>query len=335
VSSPLDIEHDLWAEVARHDAARPRSRQVKLGCSEIGGCRRYAGYRLHGVARTDPPGEKRAAALGTWIHKGVQAVMVQAFDAFDEVAVETPDLLSSSDLYFPDGVVEDDKTCDDMMLPGYMEHGPPRRHWWQVMKYADLIRQGLFASTETRLAGPQLVTDVRIRYIGRSRGGEHVVQEPFDPDVVAEADAWLEEVKSYADPDGLPQDEPGPGISYICDSCPFATRCWGPERADGRRRQANMVRDDADVRAALEEYAAARAVESEAKRRKARARALLDAAQPGTYGPWYLGWSGVGKEPRQVDDVEAMRARLAELGEPIPVKELPPPNPSIVVNAAE
>lgn len=42
------------------DRSRPRSRQRELGWSELGGCRRRAGYRLAGVEPTNPGGDRKS-----------------------------------------------------------------------------------------------------------------------------------------------------------------------------------------------------------------------------------------------------------------------------------
>src|SRR6476646_9461433 len=56
------------------DARRPRSKQEEIGMSDLGGCRRRAGYRLLGVKPTNTSSSVQAV-MGTSIHAAVQAIL--------------------------------------------------------------------------------------------------------------------------------------------------------------------------------------------------------------------------------------------------------------------
>ena len=56
--------------VRDHDASRPRSLQVAVGWSEVGGCRAQLGYRLDGTwpsDETDTWGAQRGTAIHAYL----------------------------------------------------------------------------------------------------------------------------------------------------------------------------------------------------------------------------------------------------------------------------
>jgi hypothetical protein len=61
----------VWEAAHETDAARPRSRQTRLGASDTV-CQRRAAYILAGTTPTDDA-DKRTAILGTYIHEGLLA----------------------------------------------------------------------------------------------------------------------------------------------------------------------------------------------------------------------------------------------------------------------
>jgi len=289
---------------------------------------------VHGTRPTDDPGDKRMAILGTWIHAGYLGVMRREYGGVTEIRLATDRLQSSADVYYPsEFIVEDGKTVG-WSLDRMRIYGPRVPQLFQVHIYGDLLRRGLFGPSERRLAGPQPVTDVRVRFICRADGDEHIDQRPYDPEITALAWAWLDSVLATEKPEDAPRDLPGPGLSTICDSCPFRSKCW-PEQA-GKAPQSVLVRDDADVQTALEEYERARLAEAEAKAAKALARAKLDASEPGVYGHLSLGWSGgkPGGEPGTEPDVDEMVALMEAAGLPVPKRAKRAKAPSIVVKRA-
>ena len=73
-----------------------------------------------------------------------------------------------------------------------------------------------------------------------------------------------------------------------------------------------MVKDE-DVHRQLDIYHRASRIEASAKARKAQARARLDAAEPGTYGPYTLSWRG-GRPTKRVTDEQALVLALIRAG---------------------
>lgn len=339
------------------DGRRRRSRQVKMGPSSVGGCRRKAGYELAGVPRTDFP-DKMAAVVGTWLHAGALKALQVEYGALLEVAVEDDELRGSADAVYLDverlvqlrgeqvWVDEQDGptflgvrvgrqlvrpaeqcTVEDIKSRGYwsfetaLEQGPRLGELYQVHLYADLLRKGRQKRRKVLAGlGEIPVERVRLRYVSRDSGREHVWEQDYDPAITQAARDWVREVRDVAlgigGPEDLPRDEDGPGLSAICDGCPFLTQCWGPERPDGRMRQASLVVDDAMLADALEQYDQLRVAEKELKRLRALNRAMLDASEPAQYGAWLLGWSE--RPGNQRADLAAIRADYALMGREVP-----------------
>lgn len=336
------------------DNRRRRSRQAKMGPSSVGGCRRKAGYEVAGMAKTDFP-DKMAAVVGTWLHAGALKALQVEYGAVIEVAVEDEDLRGSADAVYLDAerllrlqgqevwsggelvgvrigrqliraaeqcTVEDIKTRGYWGFESVQEYGPPLRELFQTHLYADLLRRGRLKRRKA-LAGLREVPveRVRLRYVSRDSGKEWVWEQDYDPQITEAAKAWVAEVRSAAlgfeGPESLPRDEDGPGLSVLCDGCPFLTRCWGPPREDGRMQQANLVVDDAMLQDALEQYLQLREAEKEVKRLRALNRAMLDAAEPAQYGSLVLSWSE--RVGNQRADLEAIRADYALLGREVPM----------------
>lgn len=126
----------------RADWERPRSKQPGLGMSDLGGCRRQAGYKLHGYPPEKPSGSVQAV-IGTAVHDKVDLELVALRDqgiipasSVINEEVRFGGLVGHPDLYV-NGVVRDTKTVGyDAQLANYKLSGPPKRHLWQVMTYA-------------------------------------------------------------------------------------------------------------------------------------------------------------------------------------------------------
>ncbi|MBC9717795.1 hypothetical protein H9Y04_35220 [Streptomyces sp. TRM66268-LWL] len=326
---------DLWKAAHRDDRTRPRSRQHLLGPSSIGLCRRRAAYEVHGTWPSDLADNMHAAILGTWLHEGILRVLEEQYGAFTELALTDGTLLGHADAYWAPvqltgqesgydghaGVVEDVKTKSTRALDMVVRQGPGRHEWFQVHLYAHLLRSGGLQSHPTLPSDEPLPVDVvRLRYVGREYGQVVVHQRPYEQAIADQALAWAEEVLGSSSPEAMPRDLDGPGLSIICDNCPFKSACWNLDAlSDNRAPQTILVENDQDVTAALGAYAEAAEIEGAAKKRKAKARKVLDAANPGTYGDFKLSWSG-GKVLPPKPDPEAMVRILEGLALDIPLK---------------
>ncbi|MFI1563837.1 PD-(D/E)XK nuclease family protein [Streptomyces sp. NPDC020490] len=332
---------DLWKGAHRDDRTRPRSRQRLLGPSSIGLCRRRAAYEVHGTWPTDLADNMHAAILGTWLHEGILRILREQYGAWTELELTDGVILGHADAYWAPGhlrqaadqrttqglppgdlgVVEDVKTKSTRALDVVVRQGPSQAEWFQVHLYAHLLRTGGLKDHPGLPTGEPLPVDVvRLRYVGREYGQVVVHQRPYDEDVTKQALAWAEDVLTSPEPEAMPRDLDGPGLSIICDNCPFRTACWKLDQlSDDRAPQTILAEDTTAVTEALRAYADAAEVESAAKRRKAKARKILDAADAGTYGAFKLSWSGGRPRPPEPDP-EAMIRILEGLGIDIPMR---------------
>lgn len=346
------------------DARRSRSVQRKVGASEIGVCRRRAGYSHHGTPVSNPENVTGLAAIaGTWWHKGALQTMRSEWGALIETRVEDETVRGHVDaIELPNDwriraglpevddpveaiVVDDLKTKRDARMVDYVRNrGPKRSDLFQPHIYARLLRDGKVKPIErqAKLAavGPLPVEVIRLRYMARTgeEDAEFVHEQPYDEELAAEAWEWVAQVAASKRPEDLPRDEPGPGLSVACDHCPFRRECWGEE--NGHAPQALLLVDDRDLARVLADYDNARTDEQDASARKALARAVLDATRPAIYVDpaedvaFKLGWSGGRMLDPQIDQDEllrrfqAMQALYREAGLEVPEVPYHEPRPS-------
>ncbi|UXX94123.1 PD-(D/E)XK nuclease family protein [Streptomyces sp. AD2-2] len=327
----------LWPAAHAADARRPRSRQSKLGASDTV-CARRAGYLLHGRTPTDT-GEKRKAILGTWLHAGILDAAREEYGWLVERRVEDETVRGHIDAVQLDSTtaarlperlrptlpaeqttVEDVKTKGTYQWDNVLRYGASEAEMRQVYLYADLLAAEGFArvSGQRQLAriGPVPVARIRFRFINRDNGDDHVQEIAYEADRARRARWWVQQVRAAASPEELPRTFQGPGLSAICDHCPFRTACWGPLAA-GRSPQSQLVHDDEERATALAEYVAVTERIKPLKERQKFLRAQLDGSEPGAYGGNVLGWSG--GNPTKVDDVEAMVGLYRRAGLEVPM----------------
>ncbi len=166
-----------------------------------------------------------------------------------------------------DVVVEDVKTKSTRALDVIVRQGPSQAEWFQVHLYAHLLRIGGLKDHPGLPTGEPLPVDVvRLRYVGREYGQVVVHQRAYDEDVTKQALAWAEDVLASTEPEAMPRDLDGPGLSIICDNCPFRTACWNLDQlSDDRAPQTILAEDTAAITEALRAYADAAEVESAAR----------------------------------------------------------------------
>ena len=110
-----------------------RSKQVNIGPSEIGGCRRKVWYKLHNQQSTNPSTLRLASFMGTAIHHAIENAL-KSQDPFGdsyemEVEVEHEGLTGHVDLYIPSrGEIVDWKTTKLRNLAYF----PSQQQRWQV-----------------------------------------------------------------------------------------------------------------------------------------------------------------------------------------------------------
>ncbi|MFI9391877.1 PD-(D/E)XK nuclease family protein [Streptomyces bauhiniae] len=327
----------LWPAAHAKDARRSRSQQTKLGASDTV-CARRAGYLLHGRTPTDT-GEKRKAILGTWLHAGILEAAREEYGWLVERRVEDQLVRGHIDAVQLDGAtaarlpkrlrpslpaeettVEDVKTKSTYQWDNVLRYGASEAELRQVYLYAELLGSEGFASVrgqrQVARLGPVPVGRIRFRFINRDNGDDHVQEIAYEADRARRARWWVQQVRAAGSPEELPRTFQGPGISAICDHCPFRTACWGPLVA-GRSPQSQLIHDDAERAEALAEYAEVSGQIKPLKEKQKFLRAKLDGSEPGVYGDNTLKWSG--GNPTKVDDVEAMVSLYRRAGLEVPM----------------
>lgn len=300
------------------DQRRPRSMQRELGMSELGGCRRRAGYRLAGTEPTDAGGSLQAV-MGTAIHAAVEGVYreMQAAglipaDDLVEHEVHFAGITGHLDRYeAATATLIDVKTTSSNWLEHVTLHGPSQSHLWQVNLYAAaLAREG------------RPVRSLVIDYVARDTGDSYRWQGRFDPQAVRDALDWLKAVR-WSELDMLGRDHKP--SSTFCRNCPFRSVCWDGA-VEGRDELSVLYREDPDAAKWAQKLAEARADERDAKARADEAKGALDALRPNDYGksdPLDVGWDKNlvwSVTSREGIDLDAVRAEYAAAGSTPPTK---------------
>jgi CRISPR/Cas system-associated exonuclease Cas4 (RecB family) len=254
------------------DQTRPRSQQRTIGMSEVGGCRRRAGYRLAGTEPTNTSGSVQAV-MGTAVHSAVEQIhrQMQAdgrIPAEDlvEHEVRFAGVLGHLDRWCAaDATLIDTKTTSDRWLHHIKVHGASRDHLWQTHLYgAALIAEG------------KPVRRIVIDYLARDTGNDHQVSVAFQPAIVREALDWLKTVREtpldYLNRDYQPD-------SSFCEHCPFRDTCWAGGVAERDPRSVLYV-EDPDAAKWAEQLWRAREAKAEAETLEAQAKGALDALRP-------------------------------------------------------
>ena len=180
----MDIKELLVKALHEKENSRPRSTQVQIGPSELGGCRRKVWYRLNDQPETNDNELKLAAIMGTAIHSAIEKALDKTPGVVLEAAVEHNGMKAHVDCYFPDtGDVVDWKTVKAKNL----NYFPSLQQRWQVQTYGYLIEQ----------SGLGKVHNVHLVAIPRD-GDERDIKvhsEKYDSSIALEALSWLAAIK--------------------------------------------------------------------------------------------------------------------------------------------
>lgn len=254
------------------DRTRPRSQQAELGWSEVGGCRRRAGYRLAGTPPTNPGGSVQAV-LGTAIHDAVQQRLKEAAGPDDLVEHEVTfaGILGHIDRYEADTAsVVDVKTTTSRWLEHIKVHGPDRSNLWQINGYAAAL-----------IGSGRPVRRLVLDYIARDSGELHRWSDKPDPNQVKAALEWLRAVRAVPvemlnrdyDPDGP-----------FCAHCPFYDTCWSGSVPSRNKRSVLLVEQPGDAPRWLTSLLDTRERISDLKDAEGEAKNVLDGLRPNDFG---------------------------------------------------
>jgi len=185
-----DLNSLLTKSLTAFDASRDRSKQIEIGPSSLGGCRRQVYYNLIAQPVTNPETESLAAILGTFIHSGISEAIVREDPFGDNFIIEEQvaheGLKGHVDLFIRDaGMVVDWKTTKKKSL----RYFPSQQQRWQVQTYGWLLSQNGHEVKQVAL-------------VAIPRDGEmaeiRVHTEAYDEAIALEALAWLDDVKALA-----------------------------------------------------------------------------------------------------------------------------------------
>ena len=191
-----DPKELLVTALHKKENSRPRSNQVQIGPSELGGCRRKVWYRLNDQPETNDNELKLAAIMGTAIHGAIESALDGQEDLMIETEVEYNGMKAHIDLFIPSsGDVVDWKTVKKQNLSYF----PSQQQRWQVQVYGYLL-------DKSGKGKPRRVNLVAIPRDGDERDIK-VYSEDYDETVALEALSWLEAIKVSSEAPSPERDE--------------------------------------------------------------------------------------------------------------------------------
>ena len=192
----MDIKEKLIKALHDKENNRPRSNQVQIGPSELGGCRRKVWYRLNDQPETNDAELKLAAIMGTAIHSAIESAFAGDNSIVLEQTVEYNGMKAHVDAFVPEtGDVIDWKTVKAKNLSYF----PSQQQRWQVQVYGYLI-------DKAGKGKPRTVNLVAIPRDGDERDIK-VHSEAYDESIALEALSWLEAIKESAEAPAPERDE--------------------------------------------------------------------------------------------------------------------------------
>lgn len=248
--------------------------------SGLGGCRRAAAYALSRTPTTDDPGptEARQANLGTAQHEWLLPRLAAQYPG---AQVEKKVRLRAAGLEIT-GHIDlnttlyplDLKTVGEWRLQGVRRvFAAYYHHRVQVGGYTLALHQ---AGERPRF--------MAWLYIDRASGDQEVIVEPVTNRTMLAVVDRVTELRWWSErPQEAPRDERGPGLSIVCDGCPWLRACWGDDAVPGQTG-VQQVYDRPAIAQALADWRAASDAKSDAVARIKDAEARIGTARFGVYG---------------------------------------------------
>lgn len=282
-----------------HENDRPRSQQVRLGPSELGGCREYIRNVMIGAPTQGNDEWPTAAAVGTLVGDHVETVVAERLGAVTQVPVTAtlPNGLKVSGhadaVFVEDNIVVDVKTKDS--TADVRREGPSLENCIQISVYtlglvqAGILSEGASASLIyiDRAGNEQTIYEVeldweRIQYFIEKcieRLDEVVmVQEMVDQGEVEHARSLRDKTPPFCY---------SPKVM-----CPFRDLCW-----KGSEWVPNTEIEDADTIQVVEEYDKVRAELKDATAVKGKLRDKLIGVSGKTPSGLAVTWAGSEARP--------------------------------------
>ncbi|HXJ24839.1 MAG TPA: hypothetical protein VNH17_04025, partial [Streptosporangiaceae bacterium] len=309
----MTFVEDAVKLVRDYDRSRPRSRQVQIGWSEVGGCRAYIGFRLDEAYPEDT--DTWAAQRGTALDEYVGPILAAGMGARYQVPLTYRGIPGHADLVGPDWVA-------DMKAP---ELGNAKA-WmadpaalWQKRVQAHGYAAGLIDAGE-------LPQDCTVRLLIMPSGGTYgdwwAWEEPFDRELAdAGADRLAEVRIRHQAGEPLQKDMP---YQWCADWCGFFALCRKPEEAE---ELAEIT--DPEIAVAAARYGELLEITGPAEREKKALAPLLRGLHAQARG-WRVTTSAPGRDGVELDE-EAVRADYAARGVPVPEIVKPGQSPRLSV----
>jgi hypothetical protein len=276
----------LVAALYAADEARPRSQQVAIGVSSLGGCRRQVWHKLRGDEGNNPT-KRLAAIMGTAIHAAIEQAFAGAEDVLIEHRVEIEGLPPATiDFYdVAAGEVVDWKTIKLSGVNWFMS----KQKQWQVQVYGYLMAK----------SGYEVKT---VTIVGIPRDGDEgdiiVHSEPYDEAIALEALAWLKDVESM---------EVAPAPERDAGFCKQYCRFYGSLCAGIPKDLSGELITDARATDSAKRYVEINGLISSLESEKDGLKEALTGVTGVTMDGIKVSWSEVrGRESVDIDQVKAM-----------------------------
>jgi hypothetical protein len=280
-----------------HENARPRSQQLTLGPSELGGCREYIRNVMAGTPVQTNDEWPAAAVIGTVMGEFMEAIAEQYLGAATQKSITTmlPNGLlvtGTADMIFEsENMLADGKTKDG--FAGVARYGPSLENLIQVSIYALGCVQNGYLTEGARAV---------LLYMDRSGDQQVLLEHVLTWDEILQnidlVVARLEDVldaQEHVDAGEVEwaralRDKTPPFCYSEKVMCPFRDLCW-----KGSEWQPDEVITDPQVIEAVARYAAARDEEKVQADLKKDLRDSLLGVTGVTPDGWAVTWPGTGR----------------------------------------
>ncbi len=295
----MPLAERILAALIEHENEKPRAQQVRLGPSEIGGCREYMRNVMVGTPMQDNGNVwPTAAVVGTLIGSYMESVLSEKMGALTEVPVTTtlPNGLKISGhadiVLIEDNAVVDCKSKDQFATIN--REGPSLDNLIQVSTYAlGLVQAGILQAGCTahliyvdRSGNEQTLVEVELAWETicdfANKAVERVsdvleAQEMIDQGLVSEAPHLRDKTPSFCYSEKV--------------LCPFRDACW-----KGSEWHPHEVIEDEDVLRDISAFIAARDEQNSWTQARKEYRGRLEGVSGITPDGWSVTWSE-GKTP--------------------------------------
>ena len=296
------------------DAARPRSTQVSVGWSEVGGCRAALGYRLDGAWPSDET-DSWGAQRGTAIHEYLQEILA-APGVRMEVDTIYRGIPGHADIVDATSVVDikTSKLSNSRLWAANTDLLLEKRI--QVHGYA----AGLVDAGE-------LPADATVRLLVVPVDGTFADwwcwEEQFDRSLADRGADRLDEVrKRMARGETLPKDKP---YAYCKDWCEFFSLCRSQDDPDAAEEIT-----DPELSAAVAAYGEAAGMVTKLGKDKDRLAEMIRGLRGTTSTGWRISLGRQG-DPKDVIDEAQVRLEYADRGQSVPMTIKPGSAPRLSV----